>query len=271
MAMRICTAFLLLAVAGCSSTTTSTPDQGSTKPAPQPITREEVQERQRTAVEERVRVHTELAASYLSIGNFAVAIEEANIALKVNREHAPAYNVLGLVYMQLRDDALAESNFTQALRYAPNDSDTLNNYGSFLCQRKREDEAIKMFLAALRNPLYRTPERSWLNAGICAAQRNDFASADEFFQQALKIQPDNARALYELANLAYRRGDFVGARTHLNRLARNAKPNAEVLWLAVRTERQLGDREAEASYGLQLRRNFPDSKEAQALAAGRYE
>jgi type IV pilus assembly protein PilF len=261
---------VLLALAGCSSTTTSTPES-SAKPPVQTVTREEIRERQDAAVAERARVHTELAASYMQVGNFAVAIEEANVALKVSPTYAPAYSVLGLIYMQLRDDALAESNLQQALRYAPNDPDILNNYGSFLCQRKREDEAIKMFLAALRNPLYRTPERSWLNAGICAVQRKDVASAEEFFLQALKIQPDNGRALYELAAIAYGRGDYLGARALLNRLVRNTRPNAEALWLGLRTERHLGDREAEASYGLQLRRGFPDSKEAQALQAGRFE
>jgi len=39
----------------------------------------------------------------------------------------------------------------------------------------------------------------------------------------------------------------------------------------VRAARGLGDRDAEASYALQLRKNFPNSREARALAAGRYE
>ena len=33
----------------------------------------------------------------------------------------------------------------------------------------------------------------------------------------------------------------------------------------------VGDRNAEASYGLQLRRRFPDSKEALALKSGNYQ
>ncbi|MBS1146228.1 MAG: putative pilus assembly protein PilF, repeat [Proteobacteria bacterium] len=41
--------------------------------------------------------------------------------------------------------------------------------------------------------------------------------------------------------------------------------------LGVRLERKLGDRAQEAAYGLQLRKRFPDSKEAQLLLAGKYE
>ena len=36
-------------------------------------------------------------------------------------------------------------------------------------------------------------------------------------------------------------------------------------------ERAIGDRNAEGSLGFQLRKNFPDSREARALASGLYE
>jgi type IV pilus assembly protein PilF len=49
------------------------------------------------------------------------------------------------------------------------------------------------------------------------------------------------------------------------------EPSAEVLWLGVRVERKLGDRNSEESYALQLRNNFPNSSEARALLAGQYE
>src|SRR5262252_9336386 len=137
----------------------------------------------------RARVHTELASSYFELGNYAVALQESNEALKSDPNYAPALNVQGLVYMELRDDRAAEASFQRALRITPLDSDTNNNYGWFLCNRKREQESIKYFLAALRNPLYPSPDRSWVNAGLCARQLNDLKSAEEYFQQALKVRP----------------------------------------------------------------------------------
>ena len=50
---------------------------------------------------------------------------------------------------------------------------------------------------------------------------------------------------------------------------RVVKPNAQALWLGVQIERALGDTASAASYAQQLRKNFPDSKEAQALSRGR--
>ena len=219
----------------------------------------------------RARVHTELAAGYMELGNYGVALQEAGEALKADPNYAPAFSVLGLIYMELRDDKAAEANFQRALRISPFDSDVNNNYGWFLCQRKREQESIKYFLAALRNPLYTTPDKSWVNAGICARQTGDIAAADDYFTKALKVRPTQPQALLQLADMAYKRKDYPGAKAYLVRMQRDVEPTPELLWLSLRVERSLGDRNAEASLGFQLRKNFPDSREARALLAGQYE
>ena len=219
----------------------------------------------------RARIHTELASGYFELGNYGVALQEAAEALKTAPDYAPALNVLGLVYMELRDDKAAESSFQRALRVSPLDSNSNNNYGRFLCLRKREQESIKYFLAALRNPLYQTPETSWVNAGVCARQSGDIKSADDYFQQALKVRPSQPQALYQLADMAFSRKNAPEAKVYLTRLLRDIEPTPETLWLALRVERALGDGEAETSLGFQLRKRFPDSREAGALIAGRYE
>ena len=219
----------------------------------------------------RARIHAELAGSYFEVGNYGVALQEANEALKADSNYAPAYNVLGLVYMELRDDAAAEQNFQRALRLVPQDSDANNNYGWFLCRRKREQESLKYFLTALRNPLYTTPEKAWVNAGVCSRQLGDLAAAEDYFQRAVKMRPNQPQALFNLADIAYQGGRYGEAKTYLSRLQREVTPTPEMLWLALRVERRLGDRNAEASYGFQLRKNFPDSREARALLAGQYE
>ena len=221
----------------------------------------------------RARIHAELAAGYLELGNYGVALQEANEALKSDANYVPAHNVLGLAYMELRDDKSAEASFLRALRINAQDSDSNNNYGWFLCQRKREKESVKYFLDALRNPLYTTPEKSWVNAGICARQSGDQKNAEDYFQRAIKLRPNQPQALQNLADMAYGRRDFIGAKTHLSRVQRDAgsPSSAEFLWLALRVERQLGDRNAEQSLAFQLQKNFPESREARALAAGKFE
>ena len=220
----------------------------------------------------RADVHAQLGAAYYEIGNLAVALDELNEALRADSEFGPAYNILGLVYMGLGEEARAEQSFRRALSINAQDSDAHNNYGWFLCQRKRHEEGIKHFMAALKNPLYAAPEKSYLNAGICARGRGDDKVASEYFERALQVQPQQPQALLQLADLAFRRNALPDAKTFLTRLSRTgATFNAEALWLALRVERALGDKDAEASYGMQLRRNFPNSREAQALLNRQFE
>jgi type IV pilus assembly protein PilF len=255
---QLIAAGVLLITAGCTSTAH---EPASYAPQSGPDTNAQT----------RARLHTELAAGYLELGNYGVALQEANEALKAEPDYAAAFNVLGLVYMELRDDKAAETSFQRALRINSLDSDANNNYGWYLCQRKREQESIKYFLAALRNPLYTTPDKSWVNAGICARQAGDLAAADEYFQKALKVRPTQAQALFQMADMAYKRNDLPAAKSYMVRLQREVTLNAEMLWLALRVERRLGDRNAEASLSFQLTKNFPDSREARALSAGQYE
>ena len=118
----------------------------------------------------RARMHTELAAAYFERGNMGVALEELRIALAADPNYAPAYNVLGLVHMDLNENPQAQQSFERALRIAPNDPDINHNYGWFLCQTGREEQSMRYFLAALKNPLYTTPQKSYALAGVRAAQ-----------------------------------------------------------------------------------------------------
>jgi type IV pilus assembly protein PilF len=219
----------------------------------------------------RARIHTELASGYYGLGNIGVALEEANEALRVDPNYGPAHNVAGLVYARLKENRLAQQSFERALSINPLDSDANNNYGLFLCENHREKEAIKYFLAALRNPLYQNPDRSYVNAGVCARRSGDIAAAEDYFKSALKVRPIQPQAFYQLADLEYLRGNFAEAKNYLGQLSKVSRANAEVLWLGVRVAHKLGDRNSEASYALQLRKNYPNSKEARALSAGQYE
>ena len=108
------------------------------------------------STQSRARIHTELAAGYFEIGNHGVALQEVNEALQRRSQlRGRATTCWGWCIWNCKDDRLRAEQFQRALRINPRDSDTNNNYGWFLCQRKREEESIKYFLAALRNPLYR--------------------------------------------------------------------------------------------------------------------
>jgi type IV pilus assembly protein PilF len=213
----------------------------------------------------RARLHTELAALYFGRGNMNVALEELRTAVRADSNYAPAHSMFGLVYMELKENRLAEDSFERALRLSPNEPDINHNYGWFLCQNKREEESIRYFLQAIRNPLYPTPWRSYSAAGQCSMRIDKPKDAEEFFLRALRQEPDEPASLLQLGQIRYRQGNLEEARKLVSRYNKLVTPGPESLWLALRIERKLGQRVAERNFATELRRRYPDSPEAQAL------
>lgn len=219
----------------------------------------------------RAQIHTELGASYFSMGKLGVALEELGLAIQADSRYAPAYNILGLLHMELREFAKAEENFQRSLDIDPSNSEAHNNYGWFLCQRNRVDDAIGHFMSALKNPLYTTPEKAYLNAGECSLKKGDEKGAEDFFLRAIKFQPAPPKAFWHMAEISFRRGDYGDAQRYLDVYMRAGGQTREALWLGARIAHRLGNRDAEANYGLQLRKNFPDSREALAFRNGKFD
>jgi type IV pilus assembly protein PilF len=219
----------------------------------------------------RAKVHTELGIAYYQGGQMAVALEEARVAVNANPNYAPAYGLLGLIHMYLKEDAEALANFERAARLDPNDAEIANSYGWFLCTQGRERDGLVQLMRAVKDALYPTPTKPWTNAGLCALRLKDDAGAEEYFRKAAIADPGNTQAIYHLADIYFRKGNYYDARRFVTEVHRVMDPNAESLWLALRVERKLGDRQAEAGFASQLRRKFPGTPQHQALLQGRYE
>lgn len=220
---------------------------------------------------QRARAFTDLAAAYFTRGQYKVALDELRKAITADNQFGPAYNIYGLIYMELAEDKLAEENFRRAIDLDRNDSESRNNFGWFLCERGRYDEGLVQFSTAIQNPLYARPEQAMSNAGLCAEKKGDLALAEANLTKSLKLQPDNANTILKMAGLYFRLNRLSETQRYLGRHAELAPPTAESLWLGVRLERKLGDRAQEAAYGLQLRKRFADSNEARQLLSGQYE
>ncbi len=240
--------FLLLALSACVSTRGGSPSEDSSQGRAS------------------AKIHTELAGMYYQRAQLGVALSEVNTALKADSDYAPAYNVRGLIHMTLREDKEAEIDFKQSLRLEPNDSEAHNNYGWFLCQRARPTESIPHFLVALKNPLYTTPERAYLNAGVCSQKAGNYSEAQDFLQKALTVRPGLPPALLGMAEVSFAQGAFHTAKRYFSEYSRASDGlSAANLLLAVRIERAVGDNDSAASYVQKLRQHYPDSTEARLL------
>jgi len=221
---------------------------------------------------QRAVVRVRLASEYLRLQNYHEATRNALQAFEHVPRYAPAYNVLAMISVELRDDDKARGYFKQALEAAPNDSDVLHNHGWFLCERGQTQAGIQQLQAAARNPLYSNPDRSMLVAGLCARKAGDLTAARDYLERALKYRGDNAEARLYLAEVLLQTGAIPESRRATMELLKMLNPPpAELLWLAVRVERKVGNHEAERRYAADLRKRFPESLEASKLMTGQYE
>src|SRR5918999_1337397 len=126
-------------------------------------------------------------------------------------------------------------------------------------------------MQAIRNPLYSAPWRSYSAAGVCTLRTKQTKEAEQYFERALRLEPDEPASLLHLGEIRYKQGRVDEARKLVSRYNKLTQPSAESLWLALRIERKSGARVAEQSYANQLRRRFPGSPEYQALQRGTFD
>jgi type IV pilus assembly protein PilF len=224
-----------------------------------------------TESQQRARIRLQLAVGYYERHQLAVALDEVKQALQADPGLADAYSVRGLIYMEMGESRLAEDSFLQALRLAPGNPDFNNNYGWFLCQEGRERQSISYFENALKSRAYRSPAKALHNAGACSLKMGDGAAAEKYLTQAFQLEPGNPATNTSLAKMYYEQRDYQRARFHIGRVMKLEALGPDVLWLAIRIERKLGDGIAESSLATQLRRRYPDSVEYAAYQRGAFD
>lgn len=213
----------------------------------------------------RVAIHTQLGATYLARNQLEIAQQELERALAINADDSQANHIMGLLQIRLKQDDKANEYLHRAVSEQPANSDARNSYGVFLCERGRFDEADEQFKAAIKNPLYQTPEQANLNAGICQLQKGNKVAAAEYFRATLKHTPRQPQALLHMARLSFETREMLAGRGFIQRYFEVAQDSPEALLLAFRIERALGAKDAQASYALRLRGKFPQSAEAKQL------
>ncbi len=208
-----------------------------------------------------------LGVAYMERGDQAVALQKLQRGLELDPNLPTGHYAIALLYEQLGELDKAEKHFRRAISLQPDYAEAHNAYGAFLCRKGQFDAADKQFMIAAQNPLYSTRGLAYANAGLCALRRPDAASAEKYFREALRINPTQSTALFQMAALSYEAGRYLNARAYLQRYQEVGPQTPETLWLGVRTERQLGDGKAAAGYALLLRERYPDSEQAQQLQA----
>lgn len=238
--------FALIFVSACVSTTSGTP---VTEPDAEAAARE----------------YFQLGAQYFRKGKYELARDRLVHSLTFDPRSARTHSMLALTYVELENSRLASEHYQKAIKYEPDNFDSRNAYAVYLCQQKDFDEARIQFDRAIKVYNNDNAEIMMTNAGVCMANKPDYALAETYFRDALKFKSSYGEALIQLSSLKHKTGNDLHARAFLQRYLVANSPSAPVLYLGIEIESALDDEDASRDYTRQLLKNFPDSAEAQYL------
>ena len=209
--------------------------------------------------------YAQLGAGYLQKNRLSLAKEYLEKALASNRNSSDAQHYYAVLQDRLGDHAQAGTYFRKAMQSDGKNPELLNNYGSHLCRHGRYEEAIAAFMAALNDPLYKTPEYAYTNAGICLQKHQKGGQAEGYFRRALERTPSFPLALYQMAELEFARGENAKAQAFLYRYNEQSQETAETLLLCYKINRALHEPEQAEKCATNLMARFPNSDEAKSL------
>ena len=210
-------------------------------------------------------INTELALAYMRENNLSAARDKIEKALQQNPNTAKTQMAAGFVYDRLGDKKKASSHYEQAARLGKDNPDVLQNVGVHLCRTGNYKRGEEYLLQAATSPLYHTPAVAFTNAGRCARGDKRPKDAETHFRKALTVNPKQADALLQMAELTQEAGSGLQARAFLERYVAVAAANAPSLWLGRSIELGLGDTEQAARYAQRLKDEFPNSIETGLL------
>lgn len=217
--------------------------------------------------QEKSEVLRQLGVRYLTLGMPAVAIQKLDRALELDADNPQLHNAIGVAYQRLQKDKEARYHFEKSLSLAPDNVDTLNNYGLYLCERHENAQGMEYLRRAVDSPVNSTRWQALTNKGKCSLALGQKDQAELNFKKALLLQPSYMPALLAMAEIKYINAEYMSARAFLERFnsANNSALNAQALFLGVKIEQSLGDEDMAEQYKNKLFKHFPDSNQAEQL------
>jgi tetratricopeptide (TPR) repeat protein len=145
----------------------------------------------------------QLGIAYMRQGDYDTALVKLQKALKADPDSATANGTLALLYENIGENELAEKHFMTALRLSPEDPQTHNNYGQYLCRHGEYTQALEQFKmrpATRSIPALRRLSRMPASVPACP---------DASRRRTISARPWNTirtgYALLQMANLCSRR------------------------------------------------------------------
>ena len=210
--------------------------------------------------EQAVNAYVQLAIGYLQDGLPEQAKRPLQKALEIDPKNAHVNGTLAYVFQHEMEFELAEQYYLKAIAQERS-SRTLNNYGSFLYERKEYAKAYQQFTEAAKDTMYAERSRVFENLGLTASKLGKSSEAKYYFERSLRLNPEQPRASLELASLLFEQQQYVAAQKNYENFQRFGEHTPQSLVLGIRLAHIFNDSSQAANLESQLQRLYPVSTE----------
>ena len=219
--------------------------------------------------EKAIQVRTQLAAEYIKTGDLDSAKRALDQALEIESRDSAANMMMGILLQQEGSKVSmdkADAYFKRAISADPKNAQARNNYGTYLYQTERYNEAIEQLNVAGTTLGYDQRFRALENVGRIYLKISDGANAEKSFKQALQANRDSYISMIELSEIFYLKQQTAAATQLYEQFARGVgqkNQGARALWIGIRIARANSDKMGMQVLVNQLRALFPESPEYQ--------
>jgi len=143
-------------------------------------------------------VQVELARLYLDAKELQKARHAARQAIRLDAEHAPAWNLAGRVAMEENEWQRAEASFRRSVELDPTDAMLRNNLGLLYVRMRRPEAAVEALETAVELYADDVPYFVYNNLGLAFEQSESLEDARDAYEAALSVNPMYSRARVNL-------------------------------------------------------------------------
>jgi type IV pilus biogenesis/stability protein PilW len=175
-----------------------------------------------------------LGEAYLREQNFTMALKQLLKAEALNPNDPYLQNSIGLAYYGKHKYDRAIRHYKRALDLESDYAPAMNNLGNAYMAQKRWDSAIEYFEQAIETSLYATPHFPMSNLGAVYYEQGDYRRSEQYYREALKLQPNFVQALRGIARTYMAMGRVDDAIFKLEKAVR-INPDVAVLFYELGT------------------------------------
>ena len=146
-------------------------------------------------------------------GDYEGAVDLYAEALEVWPHLMDVWGRMGQAYLAMQRYERAEMALRKAVQQDPSNPELLNQLGLALMYQGAIEDADDLFATAIE--IDHSYAESYYNRALCCISRKQAADAEMYLLQYIRLIPDDARALKELAYLRASEGDYAQALDYL--------------------------------------------------------